>query len=551
MKKALLFSFLIFGSCILSCTSSDAQGPLVKQWDYRYGGTANDKMSALLETIDGGFLLAGYTESDSSGDITNATKGTIDYWIVKLNANGIKQWDKRYGGDNVDALTAALQTTDGGYLLGGISTSGISGDKSEPCWGSSDYWIIKIDSLGTKQWDKRFGGTDDDNLSSLCVANDGGYLLGGTSNSPADGDKTDSAWTPYINDFWVVKTDAYGNKQWDKRFGGNEVEQLSAVSQTADHGFLLAGFSESDSSGNKTQHSRGIYDYWIVKTDSTGNFLWDQRYGGDSEDLLFSFTEATGGGYVLAGYSFSNATGDKTEPIEGVSDYWIVKIDANGSKQWDKDFGGSNTEDDLGNILQTSDGGYLIPGNSYSPASGDKSEDNLGSEQSWLVKTDQNGNKQWDKTIFTTGHDEGAFVVEPEPGCYVLGIRCSADSGGYKTQANWDTTAQPMTTYDYWAVKFCDSTQTTGITATSFEKEDVTIYPNPFTGTLSININKFKTGKAVFLIKDVLGKTVFNKTENNLHGQTKTFNLSFLSNGIYLMKIIADGERTLKKIVKE
>jgi hypothetical protein len=228
----------------------------------------------------------------------------------------VKQWDKRFGGTNDDKLLSFQQTTDGGYILGGYSFSGISGDKTQNLWGNVDYWIVKTDSLGNKEWDKDFGGTDDDVLFSIQQTVEGGYILGGVSKSNISGDKTQNSYGNY--DYWIVKTDSLGNKQWDKDFGGTDDDELNSIRQTTDGGYILVGYSLSDSSGDKTQDLWGGWDYWIVKTDSLGNKQWEKDFGGTDFDFLISIQQTADGGYILAGYSFSGISGNKTQNSWGL-----------------------------------------------------------------------------------------------------------------------------------------------------------------------------------------------------------------------------------------
>jgi PKD repeat protein len=447
---------------------SKAQNPLVKLWDHRYGGTGNEKLSVFHETLDRGFILGGTSSSEASGDKTqSAWDNTLDYWIVKTDMQGNKIWDKRFGGTRKDELTALQQTSDGGYILGGFSNSGISGDKTQANWDpnisianpTNDYWIVKTDSLGNKQWDKRFGGIYDDRLTSLQQTDDGGFILGGFSGSDISGDKTEA--TRGSTDFWIVKTDAQGNKEWDKRFGGTNNEQFCSLCITADGGYLLGGYSWSSINGDKTQLNCGTgnyCDFWIIKINQAGVKQWDKRFGGDKNDELFDLKRTADGGYILGGYSWSGISGDKTQNVFGlptVCDYWILKIDSLGNKQWDQDFGGTEREDEFGNILQTHDGGFMVAGTSYSQLSGNKSENNMGAEQTWLIKLDSSGSKQWDKTIFTAGHDEAGLVVQSVDGCYVIANYTNGNPGGYKTESNRDPS---LLTYDYWIAKFRDTT---------------------------------------------------------------------------------------------
>ncbi|HKR04106.1 MAG TPA: T9SS type A sorting domain-containing protein [Bacteroidia bacterium] len=548
-----------------------AQNPLVKQWDKGFGGLKDDELFSCQQTSDGGYILGGRSSSGIGGDKTQAawdpSGQSYDYWIVKTDLLGNKLWDKTFGGTNNDWLYFLQQTTDGGYILGGTSKSGISGDKTQALWGLWDYWIIKTDSLGNKQWDKDFGGTNDDYFFSLQQTSDGGYIIGGYSGSGISGDKTQNSWGWW--DYWIIKTDSLGNKQWDKDFGGTYADYFHSLHQTTDGGYILGGYSGSGISGDKTQPlwdtctaCSDRCDYWIVKTDSLGNKQWDKRFGGTAQDFLYSLTQTTDGGYILAGFSASDSSGDKTQSLWDPCptclfrhDYWIVKTDSLGNKQWDKDFGGTDDEDDLANISQTTDRGYLIAGNSYSGLSGDKTEGNLGYEQTWVIKTDSLGTKQWDKTLRTdcdyVWHDETAFAIQTSDGCYAMGNCTTAGIGGNKTSPNWDTLCNPHCTHDYWIIKFCDSTLTTMVTNTK-QQNQLTVFPNPFTDDISFIIQKQNLQCAIFTIRNIFGQTVFNKQENNLDNTyTKNIDLGFLPNGIYLLDVIIDGDRSVKKIVKE
>ena len=532
---------------------SSAQNPFVKQWDYRYGGTSKDVLTCLRQTADGGYILGGYSYSDSSGDKTQMSWGNADYWIVKTDSPGNIQWDRRYGGTSSDYLYSLQQTADGGYILGGYSSSGISGDKTQACWGgnSDDYWIVKIDSLGNKQWDKDFGGILSDELYSVQQTADGGYMLGGLSGSPISGDKTQPFWGG--SDYWILKTDSLGNKQWDKDLGGTFNDRLFSLQQTTDGGYILGGYSFSGISGDKTEPNWSLSgttaDYWIIKIDSLGTKLWDKDFGGTNEDHLYSLQQTSDGGFILGGYSKSG-DGNNTQGSWGQEDYWILKTDSLGNKQWDKDFGGTAHEDDFGNVTQTTDGGYLLAGTSYSDTIiGNKTENNLGGEQTWIVKTDSLGNFQWDKTIFTIGHDETGLAIQTNDGCIAVANNTYGGIGGYKTQPNWDTT---NITEDYWIVKFCDSTLTTSNpTQSALGGEGVAVYPNP--AGESLVISDKGTGKKEIEIYDVLGRTVLKSEVRSRKSVTKdsfgetTINISSLSPGIYFLK--AGNE--VRKFVKE
>jgi hypothetical protein len=316
-------------------------------------------------------------------------------------------------------------------LFGGFTQSDVSGDVTEPKFTSAfdtDFWILLADSAGDKIWDKRLGGTQSDQLNAMTATYDGKFVVAGSSLSDSSGNKTQDSRGGL--DYWMVKVDATGNKIWDKRFGGDQSDNLTVILEAGDHGFLLAGWSTSSVSGDKTRPSWGDKDFWIVKTDSTGNKLWDKRYGGINEDWLIAATSLSNGQFILGGFTASPAGGDITETSRGYYDLWIIKIDSSGNKIWDKRYGGTSDEDEMGKIIATQDGGYLISGTSYSDAGADKSENNLGMEQGWAIKTDSMGIIQWDKTLFTIGHDETSYAVQTPEGCYVFALWSQADAGG-------------------------------------------------------------------------------------------------------------------------
>ena len=546
-KKNIIFSLLF----VLTSYLTFSQQILTKQWDRRFGGSSGDVLDILLETKGGGYILGGSSASEASGDKSESNWDisllTRDFWILEIDSDSNKLWDKRFGGTSTEGLYSLQQTTDAGYILAGRSYSGMNGNKTQPSWGSGDYWVVKVDSIGNKQWDKRFGGILDDELYAVQQTSNGGYILGGYSFSGIGGDKTQDNrdLTNSTSDFWVVKIDSSGNKQWDKRFGGNDMDGINSLLQTCDGGYILGGTSSSGISGDKTQTNWDTitfsYDMWIVKIDSSGYKLWDKRFGGKSSDHLFNVLQLSDGGYLMAGASASGIEGDKTSNGTG---YWIVKIDSAGNKLWDKVYQPATADPArISSFFITKDGGFLIGNFSGLNAGGDKSEDNLGPTQTWVVKTDSLGNKQWDKTIFTTGFDDSGYAIETKEGCYLIGNYTFAGIGGYKTQSNWAGST------DCWVVKFCF--EAVGINDLN-DNPNVLVYPNPFTTDIAITLQKENLKEATFTISNMLGQVLFIKEENNLASSyTKMLDLSYLPNGVYLVEVIADGERVVKKVVKE
>ena len=442
--RQFFYLMLLFASSFYSNTIFSQTIP-VRQWDKTFGGSDDDLLRSIQQTTDEGYILGGSSFSNSSADKSQNTNGGIDYWIIKIDANGSKEWDRTFGGTDDDVFRSIQQTTDGGYILGGYSYSGISGNKSENSRGFTDYWVMKIDANGQKQWDKTFGGSNYDYLYSVQQTTDGGYILAGSSASNISGDKSENS--KGSNDYWIVKIDANGEKQWDKTFGGNNSDELNSIQQTTDGGYILGGSSASNITGDKSENSKGSNDYWIVKIDANGGKQWDKTFGGNDNDLLHSIRQTTDEGYILGGSSASNISGDKSENSKGKIDYWVLKIDGNGVKQWDKAYGGSE-DDELYSLQQTADRGFILGGYSYSGISGDKSENNNGYTDYWVLKTDANGEKQWDKTLGGNNFDELFSLQQTTDDGYILGGFSASNAGGDKSEINKGN-------YDYWVIKLC------------------------------------------------------------------------------------------------
>jgi hypothetical protein len=558
--KILLCKLMLLLLPLLPYTILHAQAPAVKHWDKSFGGSKDDFSTSIQQTSDGGYIAGGYSYSGRNGDKTQFGRGGSDYWIVKMDRNGNKQWDKTFGGSSDDELHWLQQTSDGGHILGGHSLSGISGDKTEKSRGFGDYWVIKIDASGKKQWDKTFGGSDDDFLNSLQQTSDGGYILGGTSSSPRSGDKSQN--TKGLLDYWIVKIDANGNKLWDRTFGGNGDEFFASLRQTSDGGYLLGGDSDSGISGDKTDGNKGITDYWIVKINAHGNKEWDKTFGGNSVDQLASLQQTKDGGYILSGISASRKSGDKTQYNRGSYDYWIVKTNALGEKLWDKTFGGDEV-DYFPQVQQTSDGGYIVGGFSLSTKSGDKTEPNIGGYDFWIVKTDMHGNKEWDETLGGTEDDHLTSLQQTTDGGYILG-------GGSRSGNNGDKTQISRGGQDYWVVKLCprnnqlSSQEANDVVAqNSAQRKDaiagtspvIKLFPNPTKGQFKIELylsENINTNAKIELVNN-RGQTVSAEDARISNGvlQKNVTISSSVSSGIYIARVIIHDQAYQARLVYE
>lgn len=353
------------------------------QWQNTIGGSNNDELSVVLQTSDGGYFCAGNSRSDASGDKTEDNIGLDNYWVLKLDASGNILWDNTIGGNSMDLLRAAVSTDDGGFILGGTSSSNISGDKTENGFGSGDYWIVKLNFSGNIVWQKTIGGSDFDYLYSLSITSDGGVVCGGVSNSDSSGNKTEN--NIGANDYWVVKLDSLGNIEWQNTIGGTDNDYMTSVSQTKDGGYICGGYSISGIGGDKKEMNYGGYDYWVMKLDSFGNIVWQNSIGGNLADELTSISPNIDGGFICGGSSESGISFDKKENSQGNKDYWIVKLDSVGHMQWQNTIGGS-FNDVLNSLQPTIDEGFICGGSSLSGMTGDKTENSNGTNDYWVVK---------------------------------------------------------------------------------------------------------------------------------------------------------------------
>ena len=441
----LLYSFCSIGLLFLQSLQAQ-QAPLEQVWDKTFGGISYDEMSAMINTPDGGYLLGGRSGRFGGDDKTDINKGKNDYWLVKIDAQGNKLWDKTFGGQTDENLHTLINTPDGGYLIGGHSDSGISGDKSENSKGGKDYWLVKIDAQGNKLWDKTLGGPGHDYLYAIVNTSDGGYLIGGQSKL-SGGDKTE-ARSGF--DYWIVKIDAQGNKLWDKTFGGSAGDFFNTIINTPDGGFLLGGSSNSLATFDKSDGNFGGGDFWIIKIDEEGKKLWDKTLGNDLSESLLDIINTPDGGFLMAGTV--NST-EENQTKNGGSDYRIIKTDAQGNRLWDKMLGGNYT-DNLFSVINTPDGGFLLGGYSSSDISGDKSETNKGRRGTtdyWIVKIDAKGNKTWDKTIGGDYFDYLSTILNTPEGGYLLG-------GTSQSEISGDKTARHKGSHDFWVVNLKDTT---------------------------------------------------------------------------------------------
>jgi hypothetical protein len=435
MKKITFFLFNCFTTAI--CL---AQTPAALQWQKCYGGTSDDYGISIKQTNDGGYILIGTTNSNN-GDVT-VNHGGNDVWVVKTNALGNVQWQKCYGGTLDDYGISIQQTSDGGFILTGYTYSN-NGDVSGN-HGDADVWVAKLNASGILQWQKCFGSVYGEVGISIQQTIDGGYILIGFTISNNNGDVSGNHGSLGSQDIWVVKLNASSVLQWQKCYGGTSEEMSTEIKQTIDGGYILTGYTNSndgDVSGNHGGSSQidvtsPAYDMWVIKLNSSGVIIWQKCFGGNSDEISGSVQETTDGGFIVGGKTYSN-NGD-VSGNHGLSDIWVAKLNASGVLQWQNCFGGSGDES-VCSIQQTSDGSYILTGDTNSN-DGDVLG-NHGSKDIWVAKLNASGVLQWQKCYGGISYEYGGSIQQTYDGGFIfMGCTYSNNgnvSGNHGSQDNW------------------------------------------------------------------------------------------------------------------
>ena len=357
------------------------------------GGSKNESAQAVTQTLDGGYAVLGHTQS-MGGDVEGKFNESYDYWLLKFNGSNELEWQKTYGGSADDRGTDLIQTTDGGYALIGKSKSG-DGDVSQN-EGYDDFWMTKLDASGSISWEYSFGYAGSDIPYSIIQTNDTGYLLSGVldvSASNGQGDRVSNINRKHAGgDFWVIKLNANGVKEWSSYYGGSFTDTAYDAIQTEDGGYIIAGSSDSDDVDISS--TNGEYDFWVIKISSTGILIWEKSFGGSEIDEARSIRQTADGNYLIVGDTRS--TNLDVSQNSGAADLWMIKINSEGSLIWEKTLGGTNF--DVGrSISKTQDNGFLISGSSRS-IDGNLTT-NKGQNDALILKINSSGDMEWQKTI--------------------------------------------------------------------------------------------------------------------------------------------------------
>jgi hypothetical protein len=326
-----------------------------------YGGSGGESGRCVQQTLDGGYVIVGTTLSFGSG---------YDIYLVKTDSLGDTLWTRVFDRGLGDFGWWVEETPEEGYVVGGTS-------RSAETW--NDFYLAKVDPLGDILWEMTYGDSTDQDAYCLQQTSDGGYVMVGTT----------------VSDIYLLKTDSLGNTLWDRAYGGSRDDAGYSVRQTPDGGYIIVG--ETWPSSVDTS------DIFIIKTDSLGNAHWTKRYGGIHDDGGSSVDLAADGGYIITGATYSFGADN--------SDVYLIKIDSLGDSVWARTYGGTNN--DHGRSVQvTRDGGYIIAGTTHSFGEG--------IQDFYLLKTDSLGNLLWTKTYGGTSDDRASSVRQTTDGGYII-----------------------------------------------------------------------------------------------------------------------------------
>lgn len=315
------------------------------EWQKTYGGDDSDEARSIQQTKDGGYIVAGATSS--------FVPRLDDLWVLKLKADGAIEWQKIYGGDDSDGASSIQQTSDGGYIVAGETSSFGAGE--------TDFWVLKLRPDGSIEWERTYGGDRWDVLSSIRQTRDGGYIVAGYTGSFVPGGQE----TP---DLWVLKLRPNGTVEWENIYGRDDWDSADSIQQTSDGGYIAAGETRSFGTADED-----IMDFWVLKLKPDGTIEWQKTYGGVHWDFARCIQQTNDGGYIVAGEIEFSGRGN---------DAWVLKLRHDGTVEWQKTYGGDKSEG-AHYIQQTRDGGYIVAGETESFGAG--------GVDFWILKLEPDG----------------------------------------------------------------------------------------------------------------------------------------------------------------
>ncbi len=483
----------LIAATVLCCAATTLAQPPDTLWTRTFGGTNIDICHDVRQTADGGFILTGYTRSSGPSG--------RNVWLVKTDPSGAAEWNYAFGGNSDDEGHSVWQTSDGGYIAAGLTSSFGAGGK--------DVWLVKTDAAGNEDWTRTFGGASDDEAYAVQETDDGGLIVAGVTSSFGAGSR----------DVWLIKTDAAGAPIWTRTLGGYGSDGAWSVSQTSDRGFILSGWTFSHGPGY-------LGNAWLVKTDSLGYLDWHETFGGTEADRGYWVRQTADGGYIMTGYTDSFGA--------GLYDMLLVKTDSEGTAEWLETFGGSGR--DYGNsVVQTADGGYLAAGYTLSYGAG--------GDDVWLVRTDADGNLDWQTTYGGSASDVAYAVANTSDGGYAVAGHTLSFGAGL---------------HDGWLIRLAsDGASSADLPTITATRAALGVWPNPFSRVAAIEYTLPGAATVRLCIHDAGGRLVRALAAGHAPAGSRTVLWDGCSQtgdrvppGLYYCRLEAGGLRTVAKMVR-
>jgi hypothetical protein len=464
-------------------------------WTKTYGGVYREIGNSVYQTSDGGYIIAG---------ITDFGLGSQDVYLIKTDINGIALWTKTYGGKESDWGYAVQQTSDNGYIIVGRTFSFGDGDR--------DVYLIKTNSNGDTLWTKTYGGTKRDQGQSIQQTSDNGYIITGWTDSFGAGDL----------DVYLIKTNSNGDILWTRTFGGPKEDVGQFVQQTSDNGYIVIGHTLS--------FSIDTASVYLIKTNSNGDTVWTRTFGGA---IGFSVKQTKDNGYILLGAKFIDGNINNC-------DIYLLKTDENGDTSWTRTYGKRNVNFGF-SVAQTSDDGYFIAAtiaDSLAYAFEAESKNDI-----YLIRTDSNGDTLWTKTLDggdadQVGESSSAMQRTSDNGFIIVG----------------STRSFSPNNIDVWLIKIAPESPDYVPTKDDYRPFSFTLfqnYPNPFNPTTEIKFSVETYGYTSLRVYDLLGREVVTLVSEALPVGTYTrqWDAAYMPSGVYFYRLQAGSHTQTKKLV--
>jgi hypothetical protein len=506
-----VFACIVMLSTVCSIANLSAQYSAV--WQKTIGGASLDELYDAVQIEDGSLIYCGLTKSNNLPEAIFEDPKSVenqDAWVMKTDPQGVIQWHVFLGGNGKDVLYTIKTTNDGGFIAVGQTESSDLQDCIDSYAGKSDFWVVKLNSQGKIQWQRTFGGSSDDKALSVIETPEGGFVAVGEVISKTFGRNS--------LDIQVVKISEFGRLEWQKTVGGRSNDAgAHGLCLDAKGNILITGTTESsDDFTGVTIH--GSVDAYVVSISPKGKVLWQRALGGYMDDELTEALATTDGGYLLTGNTRS-LDGD-VKKNHGESDVWLVKINAEGTIQWEKTLGGSKDEE-VTDLIAMEDGSFLLSAVMRS-TDGDNLgglHGNLNNPDAWLAKLDDKGTITWQKTLGAMQNDQILGLVPCENnGFLAIGYTESFEtpelhSVGYR---------------DAWILRFSDADPISDH-KNLVNRTKVDIAPNPTIDHLYYTLDcgsdcpvesiwfTDASGKVVFTIENPSSPLFFGNLKNGLY----------------------------------